>query len=341
MSATNPNDCGTLGFGRFTLTYTNRATLACSKLALRAPTVKSSHSWIWKAETTVNPGALLLLFVTLVWGTTFPAIRVAIAHLNGAEISEIRFLIAGICMLPFAFTASKTAWRDGLLLGVVALASYVTQAIGMEYISANRSAFLTSTNVLMVPFLGLLFGGRLSVQIVGAAVLACVGVGLMSWEGGANWIGDSLTLACALSYAIYVILLSRRIHAHDSRTLAATQIVAMAVIGVIWLLITHPNARALATLVAHSWPVALPLIYLGVVASAGMLFLQAVGQRHVSAEKAAVIYAMEPVFAALFAWLWLHETLGTRGLIGGALVALAVILGEWRFARKVSRESRA
>lgn len=289
----------------------------------------------------MNPGALLLLFVTLVWGTTFPVIRVAIAHLNGAEITELRFLIAGICMLPFAIKASRMAWRDGVLLGMVALASYVTQAVGMEYISANRSAFLTSTNVLMVPFLSLLFGGRLSFQIVAAAVLACAGVGLMSWEGGANWKGDSLTLACALSYAIYVILLSRRIHVHNSRTLAATQIVAMAAISGIWLLITHPHAHTLTTLVAHSRPVALPLIYLGVVASAGMLFLQAVGQRRVSAEKAAVIYAMEPVFAALFAWLWLHETLGTRGLIGGALVVLAVILGEWRFTRKVSHTSSA
>lgn len=289
----------------------------------------------------MNPGALLLLFVTLVWGTTFPVIRVAIAHLNGAEITELRFLIAGLCMLPFAFKASKTAWRDGVLLGIVALASYITQAVGMEYISANRSAFLTSTNVLMVPFLGLLFGGRLSCQIVAAAVLACAGVGLMSWEGGANWLGDTLTLVCALFYAIYVIVLSKRIHAHNSRTLAATQIVAMAVIGVIWLLITHPQAQALVALASRARPVTWPLIYLGVIASAGMLFLQAVGQRRVSAEKAAVIYAMEPVFAAIFAWLWLHETLGTRGLIGGALVVLAVILGEWRFTRKVSRESRA
>lgn len=279
----------------------------------------------------------MLLFVTLVWGTTFPIIRDATAHLNGAEISEIRFLIAGVCMLPFALKASRTAWRDGALLGVIGLISYFTQAIGLEYISANRSAFLTSTNVLMVPFLGLLFGGRLSFQIVGAALIACAGVGLMSWEGGANWMGDSLTLACALTYALYVILLSRRIGAHESRTLAATQIVAMAVIGGIWLLITHPHAQALRDLAVRSRPIALPLLYLGIIASAGMLFLQAVGQRHVSAEKAAVIYAMEPVFAALFGWLWLHETLGTRGLIGGALVVLAVILGEWRFASKIRR----
>jgi drug/metabolite transporter (DMT)-like permease len=283
----------------------------------------------------VNFSVLILLFVTLVWGTTFPIIKVASAHLSGIEISALRFLVAGICMLPFAFRASRVAWRDGAILGVVALVSYVTQAVGLEYISANRSAFLTSLNVLMVPLLALTLGGRLRMQTLSAALLACAGIGLMTWEGGANLLGDSLTLVCAFSYAVYVILLSRCIQRHASRTLAATQIVTMALIGIVWLLIADSVRGTLATLPVRLLPAWPAWLYLGVVASAGMLFLQAVGQRHVSAEKAAVIYAMEPVFAALFAWLWLSETLGLRGLAGGALVVAAVILGEWRFRSKI------
>ena len=286
----------------------------------------------------MNFYVLVLLFVTLVWGTTFPVIQATTAHLNGAEITALRFLIAGLCMLPFAVKASRRAWRDGALLGVVALASYATQAIGLEYISANRSAFLTSLNVLMVPFLGLLRGGRLSVQVVSAAVLACIGIGLMSWEGGSNFLGDGLTVAGAFAYAVYVIVLSRFIQHHESRTLVATQIVIMAVIGAAWLLITHPSGSTLIVLGEHARPVWSSLVYLGMVASAGMLFLQAVGQRHVAPDKAAVIFTMEPVFAALFAWLWLRETLGVRGLVGGALVVAAVILGEWRFkSRQLAR----
>jgi drug/metabolite transporter (DMT)-like permease len=279
----------------------------------------------------VNFSVLVLLFVTLVWGTTFPIIRAASVHLNGVEITALRFMVAGICMLPFAVKASRAAWRDGVVLGTVALLSYVSQAVGLEYISSNRSAFITSLNVLMVPFLGLLVGGRLSLQIVSAAVLACAGIGLMSWESGSSLIGDSATFACALFYAIYVILLSRRIQLHRSRTLAATQIVAMALISGVWLLVVDLHSDALATLVMRAEPVWWSVLYLGIVASAGMLFLQAVGQRHVSAPKAAVIYAMEPVFAAVFGWWWLGEAMGMRGLIGGAMVVAAVILGEWRF----------
>ncbi|MGH8278780.1 MAG: DMT family transporter [Gammaproteobacteria bacterium] len=283
----------------------------------------------------MNLYVLVLLFVTLVWGTTFPVIQAGTAHLTGSEISALRFVVAGVCVLPCAWKASASAWRDGLLLGVVALVSYVTQAVGLEFIAANRSAFLTSLNVLMVPFLLIGWGVRLRLQVVAAALLACAGVGLMTWGGGANLLGDSLTLVCALAYAIYVILLSRCIQRHASRTLAATQIVVMACVGSMWMLASDTLRGTLPTLTARLLPAWPEWVYLGVVASAGMLFLQAVGQRHVAAERAAVIYALEPVFAALFTWLWLHEALGTRGLVGGALVVAAVILGEWRVRNKV------
>lgn len=283
----------------------------------------------------MNVSVLVLLFVTVVWGTTFPIIRAASEHLSGVEISALRFLIAGACMLPFTVNASRKAWRDGAVLGTIALLSYVTQAIGLQYISSNRSAFITSLNVLMVPFLGLFLGRRLNFQIVGAAILACTGIGLMSWDSGSSLIGDSATFGCALFYAIYVILLSRRIGAHRTRTLAATQNVTMAVMGGLWLLVSGIFHGSLYSLAARAEPVWLSVLYLGVVASAGMLFLQAAGQRHVSAEKAAVIYAMEPVFAAVFGWWWLGEAMNLRGMIGGAMVVGAVILGEWRFERKV------
>lgn len=120
----------------------------------------------------MNLNVLMLLVVTLVWGTTFPLLKSVAVDLNGVEISTIRFLFAAVCMIPFLLKAPRRAWADGLVLGALALASYVTQAYGLQHISSNRSAFLTSLNVLMVPFLGLLFGGRLSWPVLLAALLA-------------------------------------------------------------------------------------------------------------------------------------------------------------------------
>ena len=272
---------------------------------------------------------LALLLVTLVWGATFPVLKIATAHLSGVEISALRFLIAALCMLPFVVRASCKAWFDGAVLGALVLVSYVLQAWGLEHISSNRSAFLTSLNVLMVPLLGVFFGTPLTLLVAGAAALACAGIGVMSWEGGAHMLADSATVAAALAYALYVILLSQRARHHPPRQLAATQIMWMALLGALWMLLASDDSHALATLPERlTGEIFAGLLYLGVVATAGMLFLQALAQRHVSAAKAALIYAMEPVFAAMFAWMWLAEVLTRTTAAGAVMVVVAVVLSE-------------
>ncbi len=279
----------------------------------------------------VNMPALSLLFVTLVWGLTFPVLKLATAHFTGLEISALRFLVAAFCLLPWAVRAPRKTWMDGAVLGALVLFSYVAQAYGLQFISSNRSAFLTSLNVLMVPLLGVLFGNRLSWHKVLCALLACAGIGLMSWDGGANWKADTATVAGAAGNALYVIVLSARAGRHEARSLAATQIVWMAALGCLWMIADAQGTDRLHTMGSRlNAEILWGLAYLGIVASAVMLFLQARAQRHVSADKAALIYALEPVFAAVFAWLMLSEALGLRGTLGAALVVLAVLGSEWK-----------
>jgi drug/metabolite transporter (DMT)-like permease len=279
----------------------------------------------------LNRYVLALLFVTLVWGATFPVLKLATASLSGLEISALRFLIAAACMLPWAWSAPRRTWRDGGILGALVLLSYVAQAYGLEFISSNRSAFLTSLNVLMVPLLGIALGQRLSWVMLLAACVACLGIGLMSWDGGANLLADSATILGALAYAVYVILLSKHAPEHIPRQLAATQIVWMALLGGVWMLLSAQGTDALQTLPHRlSWSIGWGLVYLGVVATSAMLFIQAMAQQHVAADKAALVYAMEPVFAALFAWLWIGEGLSFMAAIGAALVVFAVVASEWR-----------
>ena len=281
----------------------------------------------------MNFNLALLLLITAVWGTTFPLLKLASSTLSGVEISAIRFAVAAVCMAPFLRKVPRRTWIDGSVLGALALVSYVSQAYGMQFISSNRSAFLTSLAVLMVPLLGLFWGGKLSPIVLGSALMACAGIGFMSWEGGAHVLGDGATLLCALAYALYVIVLSQRSRGHDSRQLTATQIAFMAVASALWIGLGGIGNDSLATLGTRLAPHVVSLLYLGVVATAGMLLLQAIAQRHVPADKAAVVYAMEPVFAALFGWLWLGEVLSSRAALGGAMVVVAVILSELKPAR--------
>ncbi len=285
---------------------------------------------------------LALLLVTLVWGATFPVLKIATAQLSGVEVSALRFLLAAACMLPLAWKLPRRTWRDGALLGALVLVSYVAQAYGLETISSNRSAFLTSLNVLMVPLLGLVFGARPTLVMLLAAALACAGIGLMSWEGGSDLLADASTVFGALAYALYVIVLSQRSARHPPRQLAAAQIVWMAVLACLWMLLDAWGTDKLQTLPQRlNGEIVGGLAYLGVVATAGMLFLQAWAQRTVAADKAALVYAMEPVFAALFAWAWLSEALTLRAALGGAMVVFAVLLSEWRAADRAADNAPA
>lgn len=269
---------------------------------------------------------LLLVLVTLVWGTTFALLKSAAQHLSGLEISVARFIVAALCMSPFVLKLRLAVWRDGALLGSMGLVSYVSQAYGLQFISSDRSAFLTSLNVLFVPLLSWFMGGQLNFKIVFAALLACGGIGLMSWGGGSSLPGDGATVISALAYASYVLMLSRMTLKHPSRELVTTQIVMMALIGVV--LLPFEGLAQVASLPARAltvWPV---ILFLGAVATAAMLFLQAQGQKRVSAARAALIYALEPAFAALFSWLLLGEQLGLRAALGGAILVAAVLLSE-------------
>jgi drug/metabolite transporter (DMT)-like permease len=276
----------------------------------------------------MNRYLAVLVLVTLVWGLTFPILKVATQSLSGVEISALRFLLAAACMAPFFWRVPRHTWRDGAVLGALALLSYVGQAYGLQFISSNRSAFLTSLNVIMVPLLAWAVGTRPSGAVFVAALLACLGIGLMSFDGGAHFLADTATILCALAFAVYVLFLSGRAQLHQAHQLAAAQMGVMALLGALWMF-ADSGLAAVQTLPERiPFEVLLGLLYLGLVASAGMFFLQALAQRHVRAEQAALVYALEPVFAAVFAWWWLAESLTPRATAGAALVLLAVVLSE-------------
>jgi len=271
---------------------------------------------------------LLLLLVTVVWGMTFPVLKVATGVLSGVEITTLRFCIAALCMLPFVPGISLAAWRDGFWLGALALFSMAAQAYGLQFIASNRSAFLTSLNVLMVPLLGLLLGGRPGWLIFVAAALACVGIGMMSYDGEADLWADVATLFAALAYAVYTMGMSARAPLHSAVQLAAAQVWCMAAMGLVWTLFDSGSARVLSLPEVISLEVLLGLLFLGALASAATFFLQALAQTHVSAEQAAIIYAMEPVFAALFGWIYLAELMTPMAQAGALVVVLAVVLSQ-------------
>ncbi|MDF1561544.1 MAG: DMT family transporter [Deltaproteobacteria bacterium] len=276
-----------------------------------------------------------LVGVAGAWGLTFPLIREALADVAPLHFLPLRFTTAVLAFLPvllFFRVSPRSLTREapaGLLLGGVAFLSYVTQTIGLRTVPAGRAAFITGLAVVIVPLIGPLFRtGRPGPRAFLSAGIATAGLYLLSEpERGGLTSGDVWVLGCALSYAVYTQLLQRMTtHAdgsdsgRDAASLAFFQVVGLAACS----LITLPLAPA-------GWPAITPavvkaVLFCAVAATVLTFFLQARYQRHTTAPRASLIFASEPVFAALFAYWLLGETVGPTGLAGAGLVLLAIAL---------------
>ena len=201
------------------------------------------------------------------------------------------------------------------------------QIASKPLISSGRAAFITGLNVIFIPLALPFLGKSVPKMAFLAAFLALLGIGVMSVDVKTLKfsIGDLWTLGCAISYAGYVLVLDRVSSRHSSLQLSAAQVLVVGILGGLWALpglLEHGISKALfgSSL--------LPVLYLGLVAAGLTTLLQTVAQKAVPVFQAAVLYSLEPVFAAVFSYLWLGEVLNLNGWIGAGLVLLAMILSQ-------------
>ena len=263
-----------------------------------------------------SKGVAILSLTTFIWGTTFVITQNALAHFPASALVLLRFVIAGILFLPFLRTGWRL-WTAAFELGALLWLGFATQTIGLRYTTVDRSAFITSMHVIFVPaFAGLL--GRSSRPIIWiAAVMALLGVGLLSHDVSPPNLGDCWTLACAVIWAIYITRLETLTAKLPSTALTAAHIWVVIVLSAGWTYFAHEKIGPIP------WKA---VIYLGVAATAATTWFQTVGQKWVSAPQAAVVYTLEPVWAAIFAWIFLAQRLGPRGWEGGGLILSAALL---------------
>lgn len=288
-------------------------------------------------------GIFALLVVTFVWGTTFPATKDLTAYFTPGWIVLSRFAVAALVMAPFLWRAKRADLASGALLGVMLFVCFVFQVEGLALTSSNRNAFIMGLNVLVVPLLGLASGKLPERRIVLALALALAGLFALCGDGGAWGRGDTLALISAICFGVYIKLME--VHTRKATrliTLTASQIITVALCAALWVLAREVPRSAIdaAQDMANYWhnigaglaKYALNFIYLGVVCTAAIISLQTWGQRHTTANEAAVIYAFEPAAAAFFAFFWLGETMTERGWLGAALLISGMIVSQWNTA---------
>lgn len=266
-----------------------------------------------------------LLTMTAAWGSTFFMIKDVVTRLPVPDLLTVRFAIAAVALAIVAgprLKMSRRTLRNGLLLGVLYGSAQLLQTVGLAHTAASVSGFLTGLYVVLTPLLSaMIFKTRIAPVVWVAAVLATAGVGVLSLQGFAVGYGELLTIASTVIYALHIVALGRM---SAPGTALQLSVVQMATIALVCGIGAAPGGIQLPES-ALDWAI---VIYLGLIAGALTMLLQTWAQARVDASRAAVIMAMEPVWAAVFAVAFGGESVTWRMLIGGGSVLAAMYLVE-------------
>ncbi|HYW18820.1 MAG TPA: DMT family transporter [Nodularia sp. (in: cyanobacteria)] len=267
-------------------------------------------------------GIILLILVNVISATTFPLTKDLVTSLAPSALIATRFVIAAGVFTLNLRKVNALLFRDGIVLGLLLFFFLAIETIALKTIPANRAAFIGSLNALIVPLLGWLSGQRVLLRTFLASGVAVLGIGVMFWEGGELGIGDLLMFIDAFVYAVYILFLERVASRHPTLTLTSVQLMFIASLGVLW---NNTQIIDQFEVIQQHWGV---ILYLGLLATAAVIWLQTLAQQWVSSEETALLYTLEPLFATIFSFWLLGEHLGIRGVIGAILVLVALFLSQ-------------
>jgi drug/metabolite transporter (DMT)-like permease len=270
----------------------------------------------------------VLLGLTLIWGSTFVVGKIVLQNLSPLQTIAIRFTLSTLFFLLFysrrIFPLSRRQIVRGGILGVFLFLGFVPQTVGLTLTTASKSAFITGMMVVFVPLLQVVIERRAPKigNVAGVAVVSA-GLWLLTSPSGSSFnLGDALTLVCALLFAIYIVYIDLVSHDMSAVQLTFLQMATNAglALGATFIFDTVPARIPAGTVVA--------ILYLTAFATILTTFLQARFQKETTPTRAAIIFTIEPVFAAVSAAVILGERIGAGGAIGGCLIISGVLLSE-------------
>jgi drug/metabolite transporter (DMT)-like permease len=272
---------------------------------------------------------LALLAVTAIWGSTFFLIKDLVTRIPVADLLAIRFALASLALAVLVGPRMRLTGRmirQGAGLGLLYGVAQILQTVGLAHTSASVSGFITGLYVVATPVLtAVILKARIGATTWAAVGLATVGLGILSLNGFAIGYGELVTLVSAIVYAGHIVALGQ---VSTPATVLSLSLVQMTVITAICgLLAVLPISEAGLQLPSGGadW---LAVGYLALVAGALTMTLQTAAQARIAPSRAAVIMAMEPVWAAGFAVVLGGESVTARMVVGGLAILSAMYLVE-------------
>jgi drug/metabolite transporter (DMT)-like permease len=277
---------------------------------------------------------ILLVLVTFSWGATFVLIKNALAQASPLVFNTFRMIVATVALLLIFRKAlpklTLNSAKGGMWMGLFLFLGYAFQTSGLRLTTPSKSAFITGLAVVLVPLIVAMTGRRVPNRFTMAGVLAAmVGLYLMTIPAGEGLSlasinrGDLLTLCCAASFAMHIYVTGHMTQRHGFEPVSVMQVATAAVLMAVAVPLETPHFRLSGTVV-------FAILFTGLVCTAAAFSIQAWAQQFTPPTHTALIFSLEPVFAALTSYLLLGEHLGTRGTIGAILILSGILISELR-----------
>jgi len=277
---------------------------------------------------------LLLLMVSIIWGSTFVVQQIGMQKgLGPMTFNALRFALGSLSLIPVIIwrkknlstpaAETKFPYAGSICAGIFLFGAAAFQQIGLQFTSAANSGFITAFYILFVPLVGMFFGRKIQKSLWGAILICLIGFYLLSVTGSFQVSkGDWLTLICAIIWAGHILVIDHIVDKGDSIQIACIQTAVCAILSALCaLLFEHcswTQVKAASAAIAYAGFVSVGIAYT----------LQVVCQKYCPPAPAAIIMSLESVFAALFGYLVLKQTLTPRAILGCFLILLGVLIAQ-------------
>ncbi|PIA26550.1 hypothetical protein AQUCO_09100024v1 [Aquilegia coerulea] len=280
-------------------------------------------------------GIILLNVIALVYASNIPVLKEVEAVTDPAVFTVVRFVTSAIPFIPFIIRARDDVQTRsaGLELGVWVSLGYLMQAIGLLTSDAGRASFISLFTVIIVPLLDGLLGAKIPVHTWFGVTMSVLGVAMLESSGSPPCVGDLWNFFSAVFFGIHMLRtehISRSTKKENFFALLGYEVCIVAIFSIIWYLIggcfsSDPgwDPGSWTWTLSWDWIVEfpwIPALYTGIFSTGLCLWAEMAAMRDVSATETAIIYGLEPLWGAGFAWFLLGERWGIIGWIGASLV---------------------
>lgn len=277
-----------------------------------------------KRELRVLEADIMIMAAAGIWGASYSILKVGLEQMPMFFLLAWRFMIAAV-MLAIIFNKKmrKVRWHEikaGAFVGFLLFMGFATFSAGLRYTEAGRSSFICGLLVVIVPIINSILGKRMPQRnvIIGVS-MATIGLAFMSLYDLHFKPGDLMILISAFFYAAHIVATGRYAQDIDGSVLVTIQLFLGGILFFILTFIFEPIPSHVSTMGIFA------VIFLAVMASAVCLLLQTWAQKYSPPDHAAVLFTMEPVFGAIFAWVMLGEVMAVRALLGAGLILAGML----------------